>query len=92
MKQPNPRKLKVNQVETEKIRSKMMDSRPVKITINIEAKSLQELRKLSKDSGVPYQRLLNRMLKEGLAGKQKTESRLDQLEKELRRLKQKIAA
>ena len=64
----------------------------VKITINVDADSLAKLKALSADSGVPYQRLLNSILKEGLSKADTVHSRLDRLEKELARVKKTLAA
>ena len=64
----------------------------VKITINVDADSLAKLKELSADSGVPYQRLLNRILKERLSKADTVHSRLDRLEKELARVKKTLTA
>jgi len=65
----------------------------VKITINVDADSLAKLKELSAESGVPYQRLLNSILKERLAkGADTVHSRLDRIEKELARVKKTLAA
>ena len=47
---------------------------------------------MSSETGAPYQRLLNQILKEGLSKRSEAESRLDRIEKELKRIKRKIAA
>ena len=64
----------------------------VKITINVDADSLTRLKELSADSGVPYQRLLNSILKERLSKADTVHSRLDRIEKELARVKKTLAA
>jgi hypothetical protein len=43
-------------------------------------------------SGVPYQKLLNQILKDGLVKNQDLVSRLDRMEKELKKLKKLISA
>ena len=58
----------------------------------VDADSLAKLKELSADSGVPYQRLLNSILKERLAKVDTFHSRLDRLEKELARVKKTLAA
>jgi hypothetical protein len=64
----------------------------VKITINVDADSLTRLKELSADSGVPYQRLLNSILKERLSKADTVHLRLDRIEKELARVKKTLAA
>ncbi len=64
----------------------------VKITINVDADSLAKLKALSADSGIPYQRLLNRILKERLSRADTVHSRLDRIERELARVKKTLAA
>jgi len=53
---------------------------------------LEAVKKEASASGVPYQRLLNKLLKESLASKRATESRIDRLERELREVKKRLAA
>ena len=71
---------------------KAAKSTKVKITINIDEESLVRLRRNSAETGVPYQRLLNQVLREALKNEENTSSRLARLEKELQRLKRKVAA
>jgi predicted DNA binding CopG/RHH family protein len=92
MKKPNPKNLKLNKAKTDQIRSTMAQNKSVKITINIEAETLAKLKAMAEESGVPYQRLLNRTLSEGLTGKSPLESRIKKMEKELKALKKQIAA
>lgn len=92
MKQPKTTNLKVDAAGTRKIRAEMQRSRSIKITINIDADSLSALRETAERTGIPYQRLLNNILKEGLANQSGTEDRLARIEKELARLKRKLAA
>jgi predicted DNA binding CopG/RHH family protein len=91
MKKPKMNELEQDAVETRRVRSAMKKSQGIKITINIDADSLAQLRKLSEQTGMPYQRLLNKYLKEGLDKSSSMESRLETLEKELERLKKKVA-
>jgi len=92
MKKPNLKNLKVHKAKTDQIRSAMAQNRSVKITINIEAETLARLKSMADESGVPYQRLLNKTLIEGLAGKSTLEARVKQMEKEIKALKKQIAA
>ena len=59
----------------------------IKIPINIDRDSLAQLRTKALKTDVPYQRLLNQMLKEALRGERDAESRLDRLEKDVQKLK-----
>jgi predicted DNA binding CopG/RHH family protein len=92
MKKPNLKNLKIDESETKRIRSSMAHQKSIKITININAETLEKLKEIAEDSGVPYQRLINRTLADSLAAKTKANSRLDRMEKELAALKKKIAA
>ena len=58
----------------------------------VDADSLGKLKELSAESGIPYQRLLNSILRDRLANASTVQSRLDQIEKELARLKKHFAA
>jgi len=92
MREPTLRNLKLDAAETTKIKRAMKKQRLVKITINLDADSLKAVKKEASASGVPYQRLLNKLLKESLASKRATESRIDRLERELREVKKRLAA
>lgn len=70
----------------------MARQKSIKITINIDAETLTELRAMAEESGVPYQRLINRTLSESLTGKATAESRLKHIENELKAIKRKLAA
>jgi predicted DNA binding CopG/RHH family protein len=87
MKQPKINNITTDSGETEIIRSRMGKKKSVKITINIDAEVLSRVKSLSDASDVPYQRLINRLLEEGLQGKSDIGSRLDTLEKEVRKIK-----
>ena len=92
MKEPRLTDLEFDEKATRQIRHKMAKAKSVKITINIDKDNLDVLRIKSADTGVPYQRLLNRYLKKALQSEAETDSRLDRLEKEVNRLKNKIVA
>lgn len=92
MKQPKLRDVKVNLKETARIRSSSKKQKSVKITINIDSDSLSKLRKMSAESGVPYQRLLNSMLKQSLTKGATSQSRIERIEREIEFLKRKLAA
>jgi hypothetical protein len=92
MKEPKLNELVIDGKGTRRIRRKMAAARSVKITINIDKRSLDILREKAAQSGVPYQRLLNQCLNRALQDDVDSESRLDRLEKEVARLKRKIVA
>lgn len=76
---------------TQELRSKMQKTKKVKITINIDERSLGSLREIAEETGASYQKLLNQILKDGLAKRSSAESRLERVEKELEKLKRKVA-
>lgn len=92
MKQPNLSDLVLDQKGTNELRAKMAKTKKIKITINIDEDSLDTLREISEKSGAPYQKLLNQALREGLKKRLESESRLDRIERELEKLKKKVAA
>ena len=92
MKEPRVSDLEIDPKGTERIRKRVAHNKSVKITINVDAESLAVLRKRSAKTGIPYQRLLNRVLKKALQDDKEMESRLDHLERELNRLKQRLSA
>ena len=92
MRKPRISDVRVDTTGTHRLRAEMAGRESVKITINVDADSLAKLKELSADSGVPYQRLLNSILKERLSKADSVHSRLDRIEKELARVKKTLAA
>lgn len=92
MRKPRMNDLKVDAAGTRRLRAEMAGRGNVKITINLDADSLAKLKALSADSGVPYQRLLNHILKERLSRVETVHARLDRIEKDLARVKKTLAA
>ena len=92
MRKPSIRDMKVDTAGTRRIRAEMAGRGSVKSTINVDADSLTKLSELSAESAVPYQRLLNSILKERLVKADTLRSRLDRIEKELARVKKTLAA
>ena len=90
MKQPKLSDLKIDKTGTKALRKAMASSKSVKITINIENDSLTAIKDLASETGIPYQRLLNQLLKEALDKKVQNNDRLDKMEKELSQIKQKL--
>jgi predicted DNA binding CopG/RHH family protein len=92
MKEPKPSELEIDQRSTRQIRQSMAKTKAVKITINIDKENLDILRDKAARTGVPYQRLLNRLLTKALQSEKDTESRLTRLEREITKLKKKTVA
>lgn len=92
MKEPNWKNLKVNPAKTQQWHRRMANAGKIKITINIDADVLTAARRLAAQRGSPYQSYLNWLLRQVVLKKGSEESRLDRLEKEVTRLKRKLAA
>ena len=92
MRQPKLSDLVFDQKGTKEIRAKIAKTKKIKITINIDQDSLDVLHEISGKTGASYQKLLNQVLREGLKKRLESESRLDRIEKELKKLKKKLAA
>lgn len=92
MKQPKLSNLKINKLGTKNIRSMACESNKIKITINIDKKSLDKLKEIASRTGGSYQKILNDVLKNGLSKKNEAEDRLSKLEKEIVKIKKRLAA
>ena len=92
MKEPKLSELEIDQRSTRQIHRSMVATKAVKITINIDRENLDILRDKAAKTGVPYQRLLNRLLAKALQSNRETESRLARLEREVTKLKEKVVA
>ncbi len=92
MREPKLNDLKIDPKGTRRVQQKMAGTRWIKITINIDKESLDALRTKADETGIPYQRLLNRYLKKALESDAETESRLNRLEADVAKLKKKIVA
>lgn len=92
MKQPKLSDLVIDVGGSKNIRKKMAKSRKIKITIYFDSDLLESTRKMAQDRGMPYQTLINRLLKQSLSTENAQQSRLDQLEKEVARIKKRLAA
>jgi hypothetical protein len=62
------------------------------ITVNLDMRSLKTLKTVSGTTGIPYRRLLNRLLTTSIPQQDSIRSRLDRLEQELRKIKRHVAA
>ena len=92
MKPPKLSDLKIDWEGTKKMRQLAAKSRKIKITINLDADILAQIRKQAAKGGTPYQSYLNWLLRETVAQKTVDEGRLDRLEKEVALIKKKLAA
>lgn len=91
MKQPNLRHLKIDPIGTATMRKALRKGR-VTITMNLNAADLHTLNTRSKKSGVPYQRLLSKLITTTVSQQESIQSRMDRLEQELRKVKRYVAA
>ncbi len=91
MRQPRLGDLRLDRAGTRKMRAAAKQD-SIKITINIDRDSLSLLRAMAAETGVPYQRLLNVLLKEGLKGRETIQARVEHLEQELKKVKRRLAA
>ena len=92
MKQPTLSHLKIDRGATKKIRTALSKKNRVTITVNLDTESLKALQTLSKESRIPYQRLLNTVLTTSVTQQESIQSHLDRLEQELRKIKRRVAA
>jgi predicted DNA binding CopG/RHH family protein len=84
--------LRIDRAATNKLRASLAKSNRVTITVNLDTESLQALKTLSVKTGIPYQRLLNRLLTTNAARQETVQTRLNRLEQELRKIKRRFAA
>lgn len=75
-----------------KIRTALSKKNRVTITVNLDTESLKALQTLSKESRIPYQRLLNTVLTTSVTQQESIQSHLDRLEQKLRKIKRRVAA
>lgn len=92
MREPKLNHLTIDEVATAKLRAALARNKPVKITINVDTESLHALEQISRRTGVPYQALVGRALKETVNRRASTESRLDRLEREVKKMKRILVA
>ena len=94
MKQPKLKNLQLDLKGTGQMRAKASKSKKIKITVNIDQDIIEALKKRSDSSGIPYQNLLNRMLRTALHETKPNDAsnRLDRLERELAAIKKKLTA
>lgn len=92
MRKPKVSSLKIDVGETNRIRKMAKEAKSIKITINIDAPTLTKLKTQAAKTGVPYQRLLNQVLRHSLDEKGQDDTRLEKLEKEVAQIRKKLAA
>lgn len=92
MKQPNLRHLKIDHTATRKMQTALAKKDRITITIHLDTASLKSLQRLSKRSGIPYQRLFTMLLANNAAKRDSIQARLDRIEQELRKVKRHVAA
>jgi hypothetical protein len=89
MKQPKLNNLVIDHKGTSIMRARLKKAKTIKITINIDQDSLAFLQKRSRQFHIPYLHLLNQAL---TSQRTQATSRLDRIERELKKLKRRIAA
>ena len=93
MKQPKLKDVEVDVKGTKQMRARMAKVKKIKITVNVDEDLLEALRLRSDKTGVPYQNLMNRVLRTALEDQESDESaRIDRLEREVATLRRKISA
>lgn len=92
MKQPKLSDLRIDTKGTKAMREKMAKAKKIKITINIDEDVLESVRGKADESGIPYQSLLNRLLRDAVEKASVNDSRLEKLEREVQALKKKVSA
>lgn len=92
MKQPKFKDIKIDASGTRILRRKMSGVKKIKITINVDSDTLISIKEIALTTGIPYQTLINRMLRDDVSKKKNESLRLDYLEKELTKIKRKLAA
>ncbi len=92
MKQPKLSDLRIDTKGTKLMREKMAKVKKIKITINIDEDVLESVRGRADESGIPYQSLLNRLLRDAVEKVSENNSRLKKLEREVQALKKKVLA
>ena len=92
MQHPNLSRLRIDRVATNKIRTALSKKNRVIITVNLDSDSLKALKIRSRNTGIPYPRLLNTMLTTTVTQQESIQSRLNRLEQELRKIKRHVAA
>ena len=93
MKVPKMRDLTINHEGTKLIRE-LAKSGKTKITINIDSNTLRKIKKMAEKNGASYQKLLNTLLTNALnldTNLNLNMDRIDRLEKEVEKLKKKVA-
>ncbi len=92
MKKPKLSDLKIDERGTKKMRSLVAHASKIKITVNIDTDIIKQLKSLSEETSIPYQVLLNKLLKESLEKTRSQEARLRQLEETVAVLRKKVSA
>ncbi len=90
MKEPKLKDLRHDKAGTKRVKKIVENAKKVKITINFDEDILDEIKKIAKEVGAPYQSFFNKFVREALAEREEKGGRLSKLEKEVRALKKKV--
>lgn len=92
MKEPKASDLRFNKKKTLEVREKASQSKKIRITIYLDEELVTKLKKEALSRGGKYQSLLNSILSQALANRTSEVDRIEKLERELKKLKKKVAA
>ena len=92
MREPTLDRLKVDEAGMAKLRAAFGRQKAVQITIDMDANSFRGLKRAARETGVPYETLLGRLLKMGEHRRATMESCLNRLEQEVKRMKRILVA
>ncbi|CAI4031361.1 hypothetical protein DNFV4_01783 [Nitrospira tepida] len=92
MREPKLEHLKVDEAGTAKLRATFARQKAVRITINIDPGSYRGLRRVARETGVPYETLISWLLRMDEDRRATMETRLNRLEQEVKRMKRIMVA
>ena len=87
MREPKLSDLRIDEKVTKKIRDKMEKAKKIKITINLDNDLLSAVKVQAEDSGIPYQILINRLIRKAIIGQMEELNRIAKIEDEIRDLR-----
>lgn len=90
MKPPKINNLRIDRAGSKSLRARLKKTKAIKITIHLDARSLSSLEKIGDKRLLPYYESLGQFLK--VKPDNTAVSRLERIEKEIKKLKRQIAA
>lgn len=92
MRAPRLGDLMIDKAGTAKVRAALAGKKVITITIHMDSKNLRVLKQASRETGIPYQTLVGQVLRDAVKGEVTIESRLDRLEREVKKLRRILVA